>query len=467
MSFRTRIFSISIFTVSVVLAIVITLGWSRIMRVELEHLDSRLCMEAKRMLPRKNTDKNELAGNRLINDLGDKLRVNSPDQFMVLVESRISGSLIQSEGSDKQLLTDIFKWAKNDAVSLASNDGNRVSLHCQFISFEHQTSKWRASLYEAAHAQSFIAVDVAATTNELKETLETALIFVVPFSLLLSIFGAWFIAINTIRPINRLQNSMDKVTQKNFSHRLPEHKEDHEFKVLIEAYNTMLDRLEESFQQTSRFTADAAHELKTPLTVLRGKLEQAVISEDPSQVDLNAILDEVGHLSAITRKLLLLSQADSGSMALHLEAINLTGLLDELTADMELFSQELRLNCSIERGLTLKADSVLLRQLFNNLLTNAMRYGLQEKSVTIKANRNESGIEVLISNFCQPISDNVREHLFERFYRGELEHTQGISGSGLGLSLAREIARAHDGDLTLEPSQSDVITMRLYLPTIK
>ncbi|WED22971.1 ATP-binding protein [Vibrio sp. JC009] len=464
MSFRTRIFSISIFTVSAVLAIVVILGWSRINKVELEHLDSRLCMEAKRMVPRQSTDKYELPDNRLINDMVDKLRVSTLSQLMVLVKSEDNDIILKSEGSDAQRLISIFNRTERDAAQPASKSGRRGNLGCQFVSFEHNNNQWRASFFAVPQAESFIAVDLAATTSELRETLQTALIFVIPFSLLLSILGAWFIATNTIRPIDRLQKSMDKVTQKDLSHRLSEYKEDKEFRVLIDAYNTMLDRLEESFQQTSRFTADAAHELKTPLTVLRGKLEQAVINEDPSQVDLNAILDEVGHLSAITRKLLLLSQADSGSMALHLEAINITDLLDELTADMELVSEELVLHCSIERELNLKGDIVLLRQLFNNLLTNAMRYSLQDKGIIIKANRSESGLEVLISNFCQPMSEEVREHLFERFYRGELEHIQGISGSGLGLSLAREIARAHGGELTLEPSQKDVVTMRLYLP---
>jgi signal transduction histidine kinase len=260
---------------------------------------------------------------------------------------------------------------------------------------------------------------------------------------------------------------MDKVTQKDLSHRLPEHKEDKEFKMLIDAYNTMLDRLEDSFRQVSRFTADAAHELKTPLTVLRGKLEQAVLSENPSQLDLNAILDEVGHLSAMTRKLLLLSQADSGSMALHFEPINITELVDELIADMTLLSDELELDCEIEKDLITKGDIVLLKQLLNNLLVNVMRYSLTHKVVTIHTRQNESVIEVVISNFCLPILNDVRVKLFNRFYRGEPAYTQGISGSGLGLSLAREIARAHGGDLSLEPSESEVVTMRLLLPIVK
>ncbi|WED27551.1 ATP-binding protein [Vibrio sp. DW001] len=444
------------------------------MKVELDHLDSRLCMEAKRLMPKlnaRNTQPNlnvsndtELSGRKLIDDLVDKLRINSPSQLMIFVESDENSVLTMSEGADVQHIFSTLNLVSKD--QLESTKNNRTNTFCQFVFFEHQQNQWRASFFQLLGTQSFIAVDVAATSNELKSTLRSALIVVIPFSLLLSILGAWFIATTTIRPINRLHKSMDTVTQKDLSHRLPKHNEDKEFKVLIDTYNTMLNRLEKSFQQTSRFTADAAHELKTPLTVLRGKLEQAVICENASLLDLNAILDEVGHLSAITRKLLLLSQADSGSMALHLEPINMTDLLDELTTDMESLSNELVLHCSIERELILKGDSVLLRQLLNNLLVNVMRYSLHEKGVTIQANQNESTIEVLVSNFCLPISDEVRNQLFERFYRGEPEHTQGISGSGLGLGLAREIARAHGGDLILEPSENDIVAMRLLLPLV-
>jgi two-component system heavy metal sensor histidine kinase CusS len=478
MYFRTRIFAISILTVTAVLALVISLSWSRIMAVELDHLDYRLCMEAKHLIRKRtlldvnnsvtnmnNSSDTLLSGSRLMTDLMNKLRASSPNQLMLSVGSAEQGFLTAPTGVDVQDVISRLNWLS--AEPLALTDNHKANAVCQFAFFEHQQNQWRASLLQASNQQSFIAVDVAATTSQLTSTLQAALIVVIPFSLLLSILGAWFIATNTIRPINRLHKAMDKVTQKDLSHRLPEHKEDKEFKMLIDAYNTMLDRLEDSFRQVSRFTADAAHELKTPLTVLRGKLEQAVLSENSSQLDLNAILDEVGHLSAITRKLLLLSQADSGSMALHFEPINITELVDELIADMTLLSDELELDCVIEKGLIIQGDIVLLRQLLNNLLVNVMRYSLHHKGVTIHARQNESAIEVVISNFCLPISNDVRVKLFDRFYRGEPAHTQGISGSGLGLSLAREIARAHGGNLTLEPSDSDVVTMRLLLPIVK
>jgi len=478
MYFRIRIFSISILTVSVVLAIVISLSWSRIMQVELDNLDDRLCMEAKRLMRVKSRfDTNDFAPKfsvlnetdqlktRLVYDLVGKLRLSSPSQLMISAKSNGDNRLNKPEGANIQDLINSLNWTKGKRGKLV--DKNESDFHCQLAFFEHQQSQWRASYFNNQDSYSFIAVNVSETTSQLKDTVRSAFMVVIPFSLFLSILGAWFIAINTIRPIKRLQKSMDGVTQKDLSHRLSEHKEDKEFKVLIDAYNTMLNRLEDSFQQVSRFTADAAHELKTPLTVLRGKLEQAVTSEDASQLDLNAILDEVGHLSAITRKLLLLSQADSGSMALHFELINMSDLLDELVADMELLADDLVLNCLIERDLMLRGDSVLMNQLLNNLLVNMIRYSLHEKGVTVQAKKIESSVEVCISNFCLPMSDKIRSQLFDRFYRGEADQLQGISGSGLGLSLAREIARAHNGDLLLEPSMKDVFAIKLLLPIIQ
>ena len=470
MYFRTRIITISLLTVSAVLAIVITLSWSRIMQVELDRLDARLCMEARRIIPRLDADGSprnrplsstvRTSDSQLIDDLVNKLRINSPTELMIYLEATESGRLRTSEGVDVSGVISNINWLSAEPLVLA--DRNQTKALCRVAFFEHEQKQWRGALLQVREHQSFIGIDVAATTSELKSTLREALIVVIPFSFLLSLLGSWVIASHTLRPINRLHRSMDKVTEKDLSHRLPEHKEDKEFQRLIEAYNTMLDRLEDSFQQISRFTADAAHELKTPLTVLRGKLEQAVLAENSSQLDLNAILDEVGHLSAITRKLLLLSQADSGSMALHLEPVDMTDLLD-----MELLSDELVLHCSIDRGLITKGDYVLLTQLLNNLLVNVMRYSLPEKGVTINASENESTLEVVISNACLPLSAQVRSQLFERFYRGESAQTQGVSGSGLGLSLAREIARAHGGDLTLEPSAHDAVVMKLVLPIVK
>jgi signal transduction histidine kinase len=463
--------------------VVIAIGWSRIMDVELERLDTRLCMEAKRIAPILNPETEtsgsapinpiHLSDNKLTDDLIDKLRIASSEQLRIFVESSTNGVLIQSDNDTSHQFIETLTWTKvkpsTQSTSHQNTDDHTINVNnqnpsCLVASFEYNKSDWRASLYSSPNGNSFLAVDIASTTQELENTLREALIVVIPLSLLLSVLGSWFIATNTIRPLNRLHKSMDLVTQKDFSHRLPVRKEDKEFKRLTDAYNTMLERLEKSFHQATRFTADAAHELRTPLTILRGKLEQAVISENTQKIDLNEIMDDVGNLSAITRKLLILSQADSGFLALHHAPINITDMLDELIDDLDLLSDQIPLHCHIDRALTLNGDGLLLKQLFNNLLSNAIRYSRAEEGIVINAQQIEQFIDVKISNHCAPISQETRLHLFDRFYRGELDRIQGISGSGLGLSLAREIARAHGGDLVLEPSADDVVAFSLRLP---
>jgi signal transduction histidine kinase len=228
----------------------------------------------------------------------------------------------------------------------------------------------------------------------------------------------------------------------------------------------MLERLQISFQQASRFSADAAHELKTPLTILQGRLEQAVNHSDNRaiQAELTGLQDEVGRLTSITRKLLLLSQADAGRLALNITQIDLSGMLVELLSDAEMLLSGQELSSAIEPNLFTQGDVLLLRQMFNNLVSNAVRYCRPAGSILVTASARHGGIEVVFRNACDPISQESRSHFFDRFYRGEASHNRAIEGNGLGLSLAREIARAHGGDLMLMRSVLDQVLVRLWLP---
>jgi signal transduction histidine kinase len=270
----------------------------------------------------------------------------------------------------------------------------------------------------------------------------------------------------TMRPVNRLRDSMRAVTQKALDQRVSTSGEDIEFRELIAAYNTMLDRLQTSFQQASRFSADAAHELRTPLTILQGRLEQAVNMSDNRavQAELSGLQDEVGRLSGITRKLLLLSQADAGRLALNLNAVDLSSMLGELLTDAEMLLDGQVLSSAIEPHLMTQGDTLLLRQLFNNLISNAVRYCLPGGAIDVAACAAPDGVDVFFRNACEPIDAESRARFFDRFYRGEASHNRAVEGSGLGLSLAREIARAHGGDLILQSGAVDEVIVRLHLP---
>jgi two-component system, OmpR family, heavy metal sensor histidine kinase CusS len=341
-----------------------------------------------------------------------------------------------------------------------------VQRACQVSSFDAKGKQWRAAFAGHPGQRSLVAADVVATQAELQSAYRSALALVIPLALLLTGLGALLLSSMTMRPVNRLRNAMKGVDQKALDQRLAVGDDDREFKELIAAYNTMLERLELSFRQASRFSSDAAHELQTPLTILQGRLESALNSANHSseKSDLTTMLDEVGRLSAITRKLLLLSQADAGHLALHRTPIALSEVLHSVVLDAQMLATGQEVASAIAPGLAVQADALLLIQLFNNLLTNALRYGLPHGRIEVTARRLADGIEVVFANSTHAISEEVRAQFFDRFYRGDAAHNRQVEGSGLGLSLAREIAKAHGGELSLAPSALKQVRMRLWLP---
>ena len=485
-SFRTRLFIIASLIVATVLTTVMFIGWSRVLAVEVERLDDRLCIEARRLATQ------PLRGDRMAemeSDIADKLRLASNAQLMLAVSRADGAPTVKSthwSGSvdpEKLIWTNVVRQLdpvrpRNEAKREpprdqppSSDDHDRPPRGvCSLAPFTDQQREWRAAKYGLSDfansgGRSIIAADLAATKQELQSAVKSALAIVIPLALVLAALGAWLLSSLAMRPVNRLQAAMQGVTRNALDQRLSAQGEDREFAELIDAYNTMLQRLEASFHQASRFSADAAHELRTPLTILQGRIEQAVNLSDRRSVqsDLVGMLDEVGRMSAITRKLLLLSRADAGRLALHLEPINLTELLDTLISDAQLLVEDQLLQSEIERNLEIDGDALLLRQLFNNLISNAVRYCPAGGWIKVTARALPGGIEVGFANRSYPIAAEDRSRFFDRFYRGDSAHNRKIDGSGLGLSLAREIARAHGGDLTLLPGPIDEVTIALWL----
>ena len=457
-SYRTRLFVIATLIAGCVLLLVVALGWHRILSFEVERLDERLCMEARRLLMRPTQDERI---ERLQLDMMGKLRLARPEQLLLRLELQEGRSAPQSDRWPVGLAIDSLDWR-----SATSRERPGAAGNCGLASFESSGASWRAALFIAPEGRGFVAADLAEVKSELQAALRNALTLVIPLALVLSALGAWLLAALTMRPVNRLRKAMLGVTQKALDQRLPSSGEDREFKELIAAYNAMLANLEQSFAQATRFSADAAHELKTPLTILQGRLEQAVNNaHDPLlQAELTGLQDEVARLANITRKLLLLSQADAGRLALNVTAVDLSAMLKELLADAEMLLSDQKLNSAIEPDLRTPGDSLLLRQLFNNLLSNAVRYCRSAGTISVTARALPDGIECVFGNPCEAIAPESRAHFFDRFFRGDASRNRRTDGHGLGLSLAREIARAHGGELTLQISAPDQVLMRLWLP---
>jgi len=229
----------------------------------------------------------------------------------------------------------------------------------------------------------------------------------------------------------------------------------------------MLERLERSFRQATRFSADAAHELKTPLAVLQAQIErslQRAADDSPEQRDYAGQLEELQRLKATLRKLLLLSQADAGQLPLSLARVNLAELVRSAENDIAMLAPGRKTRVDTPDELFVQADVDLLSQVLGNLVSNAVKFGDADGLIELALTEQNRQAVLTVSNTGTPIPPGDQAKVFDRFYRADASRSREIEGTGLGLSLAREMARAHGGDLVLAQSDAQRTTFALRLP---
>jgi len=325
---------------------------------------------------------------------------------------------------------------------------------------------WRVGLVSFPDLHIAVAVNLNIINQEMF-VVENIFVISIVLILFLIAAGAWALSGSALVPIKQLILTIQKVTVNGLNEKVPLDVTDVEFVELIEVFNEMLERLDRSFKQASRFSGDAAHELKTPLAILQGELErtlQQVEMGSEIQERVGYLLDEVHRLSRIVRKLLLLSLADAGQMSLYRVEVNISAILTDMLDDLELIAPHLGVETSIAMGLWVNGDQDLLTQVLQNLLSNAIKYNLPKGWINISAHSIRENVLITISNASEDIPKNERAIIFDRFYRGDWAHSRKVDGAGLGLSLAREIVQAHRGRLTLDSTPSGYTSFSLSLP---
>ncbi len=327
-------------------------------------------------------------------------------------------------------------------------------------------SEWMVAGLRDGGAAAFLAVPGGLNQPRTRR-LVAVFLFVGPVALLLVGIGAFFLAGRGIAPIRRLSAVASSVTADDLSRRIDTVGMEREFSGLIEVFNGMLDRLERSFHQARRFGQDAAHELNTPLTVLTAKIDDAVAEvEDgsPEQVRLAGLGEEVRRLREIVRKLHLLARIDGGGLKTDMKEIGVARVVEEVISEMAEVFSEVGFSTDIETGLRARADVGLLRQILLNLLSNAGRYNRPEGWVRVTAKAEDGRVTLSVENSGPAVSEDLQERVFDRFSRGDPARGSSGGGLGLGLSLAREFARAMGGDLRLADGREDRIRFLLTLP---
>jgi two-component system OmpR family sensor kinase len=254
----------------------------------------------------------------------------------------------------------------------------------------------------------------------------------------------------------------------NLAERLPHPGTDDEIGRLVETLNEMLDRLERSFESERRFTADASHELRSPLSRLRTELEIALRrSRTPAEYveTLESCLDEVVHLTKLVEELLALARLDSGQERPGLEAITLHQLTREAASRLEITARQRNVQVEIEAAApSARVSHPAACLVLINLLDNAVKYTPLGGRVMVRARAEGASAVVTVHDSGPGISPDELPHLFERFRRGP-GHARSTQGSGLGLALSQAVARAHGGSISAsnDPNGGTCFTVTLPL----
>jgi heavy metal sensor kinase len=297
--------------------------------------------------------------------------------------------------------------------------------------------------------------------------LSVILVFGLPVAVAAAGLGGYTLARRALAPIERMTDRARTITAERLSDRLPVDSPDDEMGRLATVFNETLARLETSFDQMRRFTADVSHELRTPLTAIRSVGEVGLRShrdEAAFRGIIGSMLEEADRLASLVDRLLTLSRAETGEARLSPAAVDLRALAEDVATHLAVLAEEKGQTLSVDAdgSPSVLADRAVLRQALINLVDNAIKFTPAGGSVRIRLSsmRDQAVVDVVDSGPGVP--PDSRHRIFDRFYRGD-----GVEayGTGLGLSIARGAVEANNGRLTLEHTGAGGTTFRITLPS--
>jgi len=282
-----------------------------------------------------------------------------------------------------------------------------------------------------------------------------SLLAAIPIVLVLGSMGGWFLARRSLSPIGHITETARRITASNLGERLKSRGTDDELDHLIETLNEMISRLEDSFKRVSQFTADASHELRTPVSSMRGEAE-LLLSKPRSIEEYQRVLanhiEKLDFLTRMVNDLILLSKFDSNEAGLEMVRIRLNELLVNLWELFGVLAEQKGIGFTlgeIEQADVL-GDRTRLQQLFTNLIDNAIKFTPSGGHVDMSLKKHGEFASVSIRDTGVGIPEEEFEHIFKRFYRVDKSRARETGGTGLGLSICQWIAKAHHGKIELE-----------------
>ena len=321
--------------------------------------------------------------------------------------------------------------------------------------------------------ESVYIIQMVTSTDEtnkiFKRMVQNSLIALV-IVLFFSIFFGLYASHKPFEIMRRMNRITKKINAKNIHERLPVPTANSEVKNLTETINAMLDRLEKSFAEVMQFSADVAHELRTPVFAIKGELE-VMLSGERTNEDFREMaeicLERIDGLQRIINDLFLISRFDQKKAPSDLAPIDCAKLLHDLHDFFLPIAQEKHLDFTLrecEENLVCKADKTLIQQLLSNLIDNAIKFTPENGSVTLSMERQKGELELRVQDTGIGIDEDKIPHIFKRFYQVDDSRAATNQGVGLGLQICQRIVEAHSGIISVERNPDQGVTFIVILP---
>jgi signal transduction histidine kinase len=417
--------------------------WTLMRRSEIAAFDRRLMLDAQELFRDVENfeggwDNNQRAFREEFVPLALKnhfIEIRGPDNEALYVSPNLSGSVL-NDGVEK------FHTRKIDNRSVRTGTFHRGPL----------TLHVGADLKEV---------------NQIGRDIIFGMFGAIPTVLVVVAIGGRWVARQALGPVEEIRQAAARISPQHLDERLPVPPAKDEIAGLISVLNETFERLQRSFEQSIRFSADASHHLKTPLAVLRAGIEEILIDPKSSamqQARANALLDQVHHLTSVAENLLLLARADAGRLNLEHQAFDLREVLDGACDDARTLAEPraIKVETNMADQLPIVGDRFAIGLIVQNLIDNAIKYNQRGGCLRLMAQARDGQVELAVANKGEPIPKERAGQIFERFYRAR--SNQRAPGQGLGLSIARELAIAHGGQLSLVRSDPEWTEFRLTLP---
>jgi heavy metal sensor kinase len=317
------------------------------------------------------------------------------------------------------------------------------------------------------------AILVGRSTADVKAILDTFIRILGISSgviILLAGAGGIFLSNKALEPVDSITKTALAISERDLSQRIKVTGED-ELGRLASSLNEMIERLESAFQRQQQFTADASHELRTPLAIIEAESTLALNkkrTDTEYEKSLELISQETSFMSTLVDKLLFLARTDAGDDHQNIEDFNLYQLLSLLYTDVEVLAREKEIyfEASTSFSLTVKGDKIKIRQLFLNILENAIKYTPAGGRISVSAEEKNGMAVVAIKDTGIGIPAEHLPYIFERFYRADKARSRAEGGAGLGLAIAKQIAVMNGGDIGVESEVGKGTTFYVSLPVI-